>query len=310
MNPIEFVRGFLLDLWRLPLFFQLVVLGMVVAWAWRWQKSQRLKKLQEAALSWPTYRARVVWAEVSDRKKESKHGPAYWEGLLTCSYAAPGQELEVGEYRQRFYNAATADAWARGLRDSFVNVRVDPADPKRSVWLDEDGKAAAAAAAELASRQPSDERWEGAGRAVMAGAVFAFAGLGAAAALWIQVSCLQGKPIITPERNEGVFFGMHIGVIVCLIAAQALFASGDSRDVKKWFQTTARGVKQPGLLKWLSMYYVAVFFYAWVRLAARDGEPGFWSMFLFSGGWMLGYLSAAGMCWKVLARTEEDRAIN
>jgi hypothetical protein len=310
VQPTEFIRGFLNDLRHLPLIFQLGLLAIVANWAWQRHKGRKRKELERAAASWPQHRARVVWAQVSDERREGRHGPAYWEGILTYSYAFPGQELEVGEHRQRFYDEAVAADWARGLKDSFVIVRVDPANPKSSVWLDEGGSTAAALAAVTAERALGEERWRGTGHMVVAGAVFAVAGTAALAALCIVVSCLKGKPIITAENNTGAFFGMHVGLIVCLIAAQALSTPGSSQDLTKWFQTTANSLKNSGVVKWLGACYAVLFVYAWIRIAAKDGDAGFWSILMFSGGWFVGYLSAAGMCWRVLTRTQEETTVS
>jgi hypothetical protein len=310
VQPTEFIRRFLNDLWHLPWFFRLVLLGVAASWAWQWYKERKRKELETTAVSWPQHRARVVWAQVSDERREGRHGPAYWEGILTYSYALPGHELEVGEHRQRFYDEVAAADWARGLRDSFVMVRVDPANPKSSVWLDEGGSTAAAMAAVTTERAVSREPWGGAGHAVAAGAIFAIAGTAALAALWVLVSCLRGKPIFTAETNMGAFFGMHVGLIVCLIAAQALATPGSSRDLSKWFRTTANSVKDSGVVKWLSAGYAVLFVYAWIRITAKDGNPAFWSILMFSGGWFVGYLSAAGMCWRALTQTEEHRTIS
>lgn len=299
------IHGFLNDLWNLPLVFKLVLLAGIASWLWQWHKTRKQKELENTALLWPPHRARVVWAQVSDERREGRHGPAYWEGILTYSYAFPGQELEVGEHRQRFYDEATAADWARGLRDSFVSVRVDPANPKCSVWLDEGGTIAAALAATESDRTLSKELWGGTGHMLAAGAVFAIAGTGALVALWILVSCWKGRPIVTAGRNAAGFFGMHLGVMFCLVAAQAVSTPCSSRDLAKWFRRTASNVKESRLFKWVSACYGVLFVYAWIRLSARDGDPEFWSILMFSAGWFLGYLSAAGMCWDALTRAED-----
>ena len=309
MKPTEAVRGFIRDLLHLPLFFKLILLGMAASWAWQWYKSRKRQNLEKAALLWPQQRARVIWAQISDERTEGRHGAAYWEGILTYSYALPGKELEVGEHRQTFYDEMVAADWARGLRDSFVMVRVDPANPKSSVWLDEGASTAAAAAAVAAERSLNEVPW-GTGRAVAAGAVFATAGTAALAALWILVSCWKGKPIITAESNTAAFFGMHVGLIACLIAAQVLSAPGSSRELTKWFRTTTSNMKESRLLKWMGACYSVLFIYAWIRITARDGDPGYWSILMFSSAWFVGYLSAAGMCWRALTHTREERTVS
>lgn len=302
------IRGFLKDVWHLPLVFKLVLSAGIVSSAWRWHKTRKRKELEKAATSWPQHRARVVWAQVSDERRDGRHGPAHWEGILTYSYALPGQELEVGEHRQRFYDETVAADWARGLRDSFVNVRVNPENSKCSVWLDEGGSTAAALAAAKTDHSLSEDLWGGTGHTVVAGSVFAIAGAAALAALWILVSCWEGRPILTAGTNAAAFFGMHVGVIVCLIAAQAVSTPGSSRDLTKWFRTTASNVKESRVFKWVSACYAVLFVYAWIRITARDGDLEFWSILMFSAGWFVGYLSAAGMCWNTLTRA--DRAIS
>lgn len=229
---------------------------------------------------------------------------------MTYSYTLPGEELEVGEHRQKFYDEAVAADWARGLRDSFVNVRVDPANPKSSVWLGEGSSTAVASAAASENRSLGEDLWGGTGHAVVAGAVFALAGTAALAAFWILVSCWKGKPIFTSETNAGAFWGMDIGLIVCLSAAQALSTPGSSRELRKWFRAATSNMKESRLLKWVGACYSVLFVYAWIRITARDGDPAFWSTFMFSAGWFVGYISAAGMCWKVLTRAEDSGAVS
>jgi hypothetical protein len=287
-----------------------MLLAIAANWAWRWHKGLERRKLELAARFWPQHRARVIWAQVSDQRGQGEDEPSYWEGILTYSYTLPGQELEVGEHRQKFYDEVVAADWARALGDSFVMVRVNPADPKSSVWLDEGASATAAMAVVTAERALGQEPERGAGHAVAAGAIFAVAGTASLAALWILVSCLKGKPIFTAETNTAAFFGMHVGVIVCLIAAQTLSTPGNSQNLTKWFRTTASNMKDSSTVKWLSACYTVFFVYAWIRIAARDGNPAFWSILLFSGGWFIGYVSAAGMCWRALTRGEEHGPVS
>ncbi len=310
MQPTGLIRGFVNDLRHLPLIFQIGLLAIAANWAWQWHKGRKRRQLEKAAVSWPQHRARVIWAQVSDERREGRHGPAYWEGILTYSYAFPGQELEVGEHRQRFYDETVAADWARGLRDSFVTVRVDPTKPNCSVWLDEGASTAAALASVAAERSVSEESSRGSGHGAATGVVFAVAATAGVAALWILVSCFKGKPIFTAQSNAVAFFGMHIGVIVCLIAAQALSTPGNSRDLTNWFRTTSNRLKESAVVKWLSACYAVLFVYAWVRITARDGDLEFWSILMFSGGWFVGYVSAAAMSWRALTRTQAESAVN
>src|SRR5690242_4284226 len=126
MHAVEWVRGFLVDLWRLPWAFKLVLAFMAGQAGWQWLRRFREEQTLAASAAWPVYRARVIWAKVSDEQKEGRHGSVSWEGVLTYSYTVPGHELEVGEFRKNFYDEDEADAWARALRDTFVDVHVDP----------------------------------------------------------------------------------------------------------------------------------------------------------------------------------------
>jgi hypothetical protein len=113
MNPTRLGRQFLADLMRLPLIFKLFVLYGVGAAGWKWWTARRQAAVIVASAEWPIYKARVVWAPVSDWRHEGEDGPSYLEGVLTYSYTVPGHDLEVGEYRKRFEDEGEADAWAR-----------------------------------------------------------------------------------------------------------------------------------------------------------------------------------------------------
>lgn len=71
MNPIELARRLLDDLVRLPLIFKLFLFYAAGAASWRWWKARQQAEVVAESTAWPVYRARVVWAQVSDR---------LWEG--------------------------------------------------------------------------------------------------------------------------------------------------------------------------------------------------------------------------------------
>ena len=291
MNPIELAHEFLADLLRLPLVFQLFLLYGAGAAVWKWWKARQKSQLIAASTAWPVYRARVVWAQVSDRKKDGRHGPVYWEGLLTYSYTVPGHDLEVGEHRKRFDEEEEADSWARALRDTFVNVRVNPTDVTRSVWQETPILTAPSPRMpELdAARHQGAEGWGT--REILAAIIFLVAAGGALFAAWIQLSCLTGKTAVSFEKNAAVFFGMHIGCILCTLAAGLLGQKG------KWSQSALQrslkaGTKGVGM-KILGAYTTIVFLYGWVRMGAQDGDAGYLGTLMFSACWLIMYAGAA-----------------
>jgi hypothetical protein len=77
VNPIELAHSFLADLLRLPLVFKLFLLYGAGATAWQWWKARQKAEVIAASAAWPVYKARVVWAQVTDRQKDSRHGPYY-----------------------------------------------------------------------------------------------------------------------------------------------------------------------------------------------------------------------------------------
>ena len=304
MNPTEFGRQFLADLMRLPLIFKLFVLCGVGAAGWNSWKARRQAAVIVASAEWPVYNARVVWAQVSDWRHEGEDGPSYLEGLLTYSYTVPGHDLEVGEYRKRFEDEGEADAWARALRDTFVDVRVDPADVTRSVWQETPILTTPSPRVpELDGSQLHEiEAWGA--REVLATAVFCVAAVGAFLAAWIQLSCLTGKPLITAETNRAAFFGMHIGAIVCGITVALVAERGKwSRSTwQKSFRAGTRGIA----MKILGFYTTVVFFYAWVRMAAHDGDSRYLGILMFSAIWLIFYVGAAASALQAMQHRGSD----
>ena len=134
MNPIELAHRLLADLARMPNVFKLFFLLAGASALWDWLVGNRKAAAFSASESWPVYKARVVWAQVTDWQFDHKHEASFLEGVLTYSYTVPGHELEIGEFRKRFDDSGEASAWARALRDTFIDVRVDPTDVTRSVW--------------------------------------------------------------------------------------------------------------------------------------------------------------------------------
>jgi hypothetical protein len=72
MNPTQLGCQFLADLMRLPLIFKLFVLYGVGAAGWNWWKARRHSAVIVASAEWPIYKARVVWAQVSDWRHEGR----------------------------------------------------------------------------------------------------------------------------------------------------------------------------------------------------------------------------------------------
>jgi Protein of unknown function (DUF3592) len=292
MHPAELVRGFIADLLRLPLVFKLGLLYAAGAAVWNWRKKQKQAAMVAASEAWPVYRARVVWAQVLDRESKGEGGPSYWPGLLTYSYTVPGHEIEIGEFRKVFNDEEEADAWARSLRDTHVDVRVDPSDPKRSVWQ-ESPAIAPRFAAPVMDAQRAMEAGSFGLKTGAAALVFCISTAGALVSAWIQISCIRGTPVLTVEKNTTAFFGLHIAVIVCAFAAGALHGkrgmSGWGSGLKS-FSDASTGVQ---LVKILGTYASAVFFYGWVRSAAHDGGPCNWTVLMFSAAWLVGFAASA-----------------
>jgi hypothetical protein len=303
---VEMMRDFAYDLWHLPVIFRLFLLYAAGAWLWNWWKRQQQEEVLAASASWPVYRARVVWAQVLDRQGGGEDGPSYWEGLLTYSYTVPGQELEIGEHRKRFDDEEDANDWARALRDTYVDVRVDPADAKRSVWQKTEIVIAPTLRAPVMDAMGS--KWDAMGQRQMAAtAVFCAAALGAIYAGWIQFSCLGGKPLITAEKNTKIFFGMHLGAMLCAIVSGILAGKNRGRIGQRlWRNRLSRESSNSLGLKVVGAYAGVVFTYGWVRMAAHDGDSSGWGILMFSAGWLLFYLTAALSSWRTMQGSEQD----
>jgi hypothetical protein len=291
MNPTEPVRQLLADLVRLPLMFKLLLLYGAGAAVWGWWKARRQAEVISASATWPVYKARVVWAQVSDWQHQGDGESSFVEGVLTYSYTVPGHELEIGEYRKRFEDEDEAGAWAQALRDTFVDVRVDPADVTRSVWQETPiSTAPFVRGPELDSSRLMEVAAWGT-REVLATTILCTAVVGAFFAAWIQLSCLKGRPLISAEENEAAFFGMHIGAMVCVIGV-ALIARREKGFRSMWTKSMKAGTTGFAM-KVLGLYTTISFFYGWVRTAAQDGESQSLGVLMFSAIWLLFYVSAA-----------------
>jgi hypothetical protein len=308
MNAVVSVRGFAEDVWRLPSMFKLIALYAAGAGVWGWQKRRKHAEMLAASESWPVYRARVVWAQVTDHQSGGEGEPSYWEGVLTYSYTVPGQELEVGEYRKRFYDEEEADSWARGLRDTFVDVRVDPDDPKRSIWQ-ENPVLTQPRLQEGVIDRPVAVEAEGWGmREVAAFLVLCASTAGASIALWAQLSCFRGKPQITADGSKEIFFAMHVGAILCAIAAQMLFPKSGrffSMSASRWRDFYGDDSLSRFIVRTLSLYTFAVFLYAWVRAAVHENEQSYRGILMFSTCWLSVYTISAFICLRALQGGEE-----
>lgn len=305
MHPAELIRGFLENMWRLPLIFKLFLLFGVGQACWRWLKRQLEEQVIAASAAWPIYKARVVWVKVSDERKEGRHGSVYWEGELTYSYTVPGHELEVGEFRKKFYDEVEADAWARALRGMpSVDVHVDPTDPKRLVWRE--------TAIVLPPPMPViGQTGDGSGAAGLARVILlAVCVAGAVISLIVQVSCLRGRPVITFEKNTlacGLLHVAMMGVIFGMIALER-FQRHFREGKRPLFMRSFAGGP---VTKALSAYTTIVFLYAWVRGAASDSPQGsesdLWGMMGFSAVWLSGYVICAAELWREMQGAEEAR---
>jgi hypothetical protein len=304
MQPIELVRGFVDDLWRLPILFKLFFLYAAGAALWQWNKKRKQLVMLAVSESWPIYRARVVWAQVTDQESEGKNGPSYWEGVLTYSYTVPGHEIEVGEYRKRFYDENAANAWARSLRDTSVDVRVDPADPKRSVWKEIVLPAHLLQTSPALDSTPIEtEVWgirEAAAIIVLLATI-----AGALVAAWIQISYIHGNAVI-PEGGHA-FFAMHIGAMVCGFASFGLFPkSGRSLQAPFW---QAKNSFTLLVVKCIGFYATAVFLYGWVHTASSNDKKNSLGLLMFSAIWLSFYVSCALVCWRGL-QGERTNSLN
>jgi hypothetical protein len=305
MHPTDLLRGFIADVLRLPLFFKFALLYTAGAAGWNWWRKRKQSEMVADSATWPVHRARVVWADVSDRKNQGEDGPSRWEGLLTYSYTVPGHEIEIGEFRKMFYDEEEADGWARGLRDTYVDVRVDPADPKRSVWQETTAVASLRSTVPTMDGEISTESEELGLRKAMATVVLCASIGGAAVAGWIQLSCLRGHPAITAERNTAAFFGMHIGAMACGIASGFMAGKRGLRKTRWKFGVSSGDSSVALPLKALGAYTTVVFLYGWVRGAA--GEPGEWGILMFSAGWLMFFVTSALVCWRTMQGADAGR---
>lgn len=304
VNPTELVRQFLADLLRLPVLFKLFVLYAIGAWVWKWLKAKRQARVIAESANWPVYTARVVWAQVSDRKYEGEDGPSYIECVLTYSYTVPGHDLEVGEFCKRFDDEEEANAWARALRDTFIDVRVDPADATRSVWQETPIPISPAPLEPQLESSILRENEAWGLRNALATGVFCVAAVGTFFAAWIQLSCLTGKPLISAEANVTAFFGMHTGAIVCAIAITFITKQ------RKWSRSMWRKSLESGttgiVTKILGFYATVVVLYGWVRMAAHDGDAGNLGTLMFSALWLVFYVGAAAAALQAMQEREND----
>ena len=300
MYGTELLSGFVRDLWHLPLLFKLFLLNGVGTAGRRWWKRRQQAEMLAASENWPVYRARVVSAQILDRKSEGKHGSYFWPGLLTYSYTVPGQELEVGEYRKKFEDEDEADVWARGMRDTFVDVRVDPADAKRSVWQESPLLPGSQLRPPVLDASRTFEQSWG-GPEIPLRLMLCAASVGALAAAWIQVSCWLGKPAITAEGNQTIFFGMHLGAIGVSIASSLLTANRRSVLSRgRWRDTFPKHSPEARVMQMLGAGFGLVFVYGWVRLASHPDAAAKWGVLMFSAVWCLFYTGSAMTCWRAL----------
>jgi hypothetical protein len=224
--------------------------------------------------------------------------------LLTYSYTVPGHDLEVGEHRKRFEDEEEADKWARALRDTYVDVRVDTADATRSVWQETPVLTSSSLRApELdASRLQGIKAWGT--RELLAAIVFCVAITGAFFAAWIQLSCFTGKPLITAEQDTRAFFGMHIGAMLCGVGG-ALVAYRGKWSRSAWQRSFKTRTASIGM-KVLGAYTTIVLLYGWVRTAAGDGGSRYFDALMFSAVWLLFYVGSAAASLQAMQHWGND----
>lgn len=291
MQPVELVRGFLIDLWHIPFPVKIFLVFGGFGTVQQWVKRRRHDEMVVEAQHWPSYRARVVWAQVATKEEEKgKHGAMYWEGLLTYSYSVPGKDLEIGEYRRKFYVQEEADAWARALRDTSIEVRVDPVDVTRSWWPGDMMRVPMASA----SSKVTEESWGV--REILAMPVFLACVAGAGYAAFLQWTFFRGHSA-RDASDHMWFWSMHLGAILAGVAAALL---KKSRGVS--FRSLADEEPSGSGRVWkvITGYTTVVFVYCWVRMAAHDDVRNFWSTLASSSMWMLFYAEAAAEAWTVM----------
>jgi hypothetical protein len=293
MNPLDLAKGWLVDLWHLPIPFQLMLLFMAGMWVRDAWKRRMQRQLENDSLSWPVREGRVIWAQVAkETKAQGRRRAPVWMGVLTYSYFV--SETEVGEYRRPFQIESEADEWARSLHEKTVRVRVDPNDPTRSVWLAEEAKAAIANAKMAVPKPPRELSpvWQLIRFATLVASV-----LGAMGALWIHVTYLAGRSIVTSDSSW--FFAFHFAAIGCAILSSLVMSRrypGSFGRTSEWF---ARGNART-VLKVLGVYTGAVFIYGWVRGAAHlSAHQSFDPTGMFSAVWLTFFVSSAFACWAV-----------
>lgn len=287
---MELGRHLLADLLRLPLTFKLFLLFAAAAALWDWLIGNRTAEALSASESWPVYKARVVWAQVTDWQYDHKHESSFLEGVLTYSYTVPGHDVEVGEFRKRFDDSEEASAWARALRDTFIDVRVDPTDVTRSDWQEIPLLTAPPHPMPQleSSRLNNRDTWDA--PRLFALSICCIAVLGAFFAAWVQLSCFKGKPLISPEESTAAFFSMHAGAVVCAMAIT--FAARRAKWSGSNWRKSLKGVTTGLGIKALGLYTTVVFTYGWIRMMANDGDRILGTL-MFSAGWLLFYVSAA-----------------
>lgn len=275
-------------------FFGLWIVIAVGSWTWAWWKQRTHRLLVQEAANWPTQSARVLSAQVIQEKRGGESDSRVWSVLVTYSYVA--NEVEVGEYRHVFHDELAADAWCSSLHQKTLTVHVDPADPRRSIWMESAALESIGNAAPIAYRdegEPLTGIVEFVRLAILVASV-----IGLLLSAWVQVTALSGKPFLDAKTNFGGVFAMHLGAIVCSVAAGAVFKDrfpiGRSRPFGNGFFDPS----VPLLLKVLSAYGISVFVIFWARSFfgfETDGWSG--GSVMFSAIWAIFFGESAATCW-------------
>ncbi|HEY4356127.1 MAG TPA: hypothetical protein VGN16_10300 [Acidobacteriaceae bacterium] len=274
--------------------FGLWIAIAVGAWIWAWWNRRGHRLLLQEAASWPTQSARVIWAQVIQEKSSGEGSSRSWSVLVTYSYLA--KEVEVGEYRHVFSDELDASAWSSSLHEKTLTVHVDPADPRRSVWME---SAALENIGEAIATTPPNEGEPLTGIAEFV-RLFTLLGsvIGFLLSVWAQITALLRKPFLGAKTNTAGFFAMHIAAIVCSLAAdmvlKARFPGRRSRPFGRRLADPAVGP----LMKVLSFYGICVFLIFWAR-AFFGFETDAWrgGAVMFSAIWAIFFGGSAAICW-------------
>jgi hypothetical protein len=299
------ITRILILLWHTPEYFKIMVASAVYAAVHRWWVQRKQRLLSEASRGWPTHRGRVVAVQaVRDGRDDQRGG--MWSGLLTYSYII--DEVEIGEYRQPFSSEAEADEWVRALREKTVTVAVDPADKRRSIWVQDEATAAkdAAVKASLEDRAVTLPGWL---EAVRLGAL-SVAVVGTLICVALEAHELLVVFGYAPASTGRVSGYVPAGAAMCFGIAAYVFAKrypGSNMDaIGSRFQGPVINV----FLKGLGLVEGTLLFWLWLRYS--DGNiltNTLVSRVIFSGVWGGLFAGAAVTLWVAGRRVPQTHGL-